>query len=52
VTLFFVWRLSRNRELMGDHRNGRAFDALAAATVIATSALSLLLLAVTLSGNA
>ena len=52
VTLFFVWRLSRNRELMGDHRNGRAFDVLAAATVIATSALSLLLLGVTLSGNA
>jgi len=52
VTLFFVWRLSRNRELMGDYRNGRVFDVLAAATVIATSALSLLLLAVTLSGNA
>jgi Mn2+/Fe2+ NRAMP family transporter len=52
VTLFFVWRLARNRELMGDHRNGPVFDVLAAATVIATSALSLLLLGVTLSGNA
>jgi Mn2+/Fe2+ NRAMP family transporter len=52
ITLFFVWRLARDRELMGDHRNSRSFDALAAATVAATSALSLLLLGVTLTGNA
>jgi NRAMP (natural resistance-associated macrophage protein)-like metal ion transporter len=52
VTLFFVWRLARNEELMGDYRNSRGFDTLAAATVFATSALSVLLLAVTLSGNA
>ena len=37
---------------MGEYRNGRGFDLLAAATVFATSALSVLLLAVTLSGNA
>ena len=37
VTLFFVWRLARNEELMGDYRNGRGFDLLAAATVLATS---------------
>jgi Mn2+/Fe2+ NRAMP family transporter len=52
VTLFFVWRLARDRELMGPYRNGPVFDVLAAATVVATSALSLVLLAVTLSGNA
>ncbi len=52
VTLFFVWRLARNAELMGQYRNGRIFDALAGATVLATSGLSIVLLAVTLSGNA
>ena len=52
ITLFFVWRLARDRELMGDYRNSRGFDVLAAATVVATSALSLLLLGVTLTGNA
>jgi Mn2+/Fe2+ NRAMP family transporter len=52
ITLFFVWRLARDRELMGDYRNSRGFDVLAAATVVATSALSLLLLGVTVTGNA
>jgi hypothetical protein len=37
---------------MGAFRNSPGFDLLAATTVLATSALSLLLLAVTLSGNA
>ena len=41
VTLFFLWRFARNEELMGEYRNGRVFDALAAVTVLATSALSL-----------
>src|SRR5579859_1932281 len=50
ITLFFVWRLASNRELMGEHANGRAFNLLAGATVIATSTLSLLLLAVTFIG--
>jgi Mn2+/Fe2+ NRAMP family transporter len=52
VTLFFVWRLARDRELMGAYRNGRVFDVLAGATVLATSALSIALLVVTLTGNA
>jgi Mn2+/Fe2+ NRAMP family transporter len=52
VTLFFVWRLARNEELMGEHRNGRVFDALAALTVLATGALSLVLVGLTLSGRA
>jgi Mn2+/Fe2+ NRAMP family transporter len=51
VTLFFVWRLSADRELMGVHANGRLFNLLAGATVLAASALSLLLLAVTLFGG-
>jgi Mn2+/Fe2+ NRAMP family transporter len=51
VTLFFVWRLASNRELMGDYANSRTFNILAGATVIATSILSLLLLAVTFSGS-
>ncbi len=50
VTLFFVWRLASNRELMGAYANGRIFNVLAAATVIGTSALSVLLLAVTFLG--
>jgi NRAMP (natural resistance-associated macrophage protein)-like metal ion transporter len=52
VTLFFVWRLSRNEELMGEYRNGRVFDAVAAVTVIATGALSLALVGLTLAGKA
>jgi len=50
VTLFFVWRLSANRELMGRYANGSTFNVLAGATVLATSALSILLLVVTLAG--
>jgi NRAMP (natural resistance-associated macrophage protein)-like metal ion transporter len=51
ITLFFVWRLASSRELMGRYANGRAFDALAGATVAATSALSLLLLGLTFTGR-
>src|SRR5579859_2078698 len=47
ITLFFVWRLAANRELMGEHANGPVFNVLAGLTVIATSSLSLLLLGVT-----
>jgi Mn2+/Fe2+ NRAMP family transporter len=50
VTLVFVWRLASNRELMGAYANGPVFNVLAAATVFATSALSLLLLGVTAAG--
>jgi Mn2+/Fe2+ NRAMP family transporter len=52
INLFFIWRLARSRELMGRHRNRGAFDALTAATVAVTSALSLTLVLVTLSGAA
>jgi Mn2+/Fe2+ NRAMP family transporter len=50
ITLFFVWRLSSSIEVMGGYRNGRAFNAVAGATVAATSALSVALLAVTVFG--
>jgi NRAMP (natural resistance-associated macrophage protein)-like metal ion transporter len=48
VLLVFIWRLASDGELMGEHRNGRVFNALAGLTVLATSALSITLLAVTI----
>jgi Mn2+/Fe2+ NRAMP family transporter len=51
ITLVFVWRLSASADVMGDYRNGRAFNAVAGLTVAATSALSLILLAVTLASG-
>jgi Mn2+/Fe2+ NRAMP family transporter len=50
ITLFFVWRLASNRELMGEYANGPIFNVLAGATVLATSAVSILLLVVTIGG--
>jgi Mn2+/Fe2+ NRAMP family transporter len=52
ITLFFVWRLARSEELMGEHRNGRVFDVVAALTVFATGALSIVLVGLTLTGKA
>jgi NRAMP (natural resistance-associated macrophage protein)-like metal ion transporter len=52
VTLFFVWRLARSEELMGEHRNSPLFDAVAALTVLVTGALSLVLVGLTLAGKA
>ncbi len=51
VNLFFIWRLARNRELMGDLRSGRGLNTAAGLTVLATSSLSLILVAVTLTGH-
>ena len=50
IPLFFIWRLAANRELMGKHRNGPVFNVIARLTVVATSALSILLLGVTFYG--
>jgi Mn2+/Fe2+ NRAMP family transporter len=50
VNLFFVWRLARDKELMGDHRNRGPVDWVTAATVALTSTLSLILVAVTVLG--
>ena len=50
VNLFFVWRLARNEELMGEHRNRGPVDWVTAVTVGITSTLSLILVAVTVFG--
>ncbi len=50
VNLFFVWRLARSQELMGEHRNRGPVDWLTAGTVAVTSTLSLILVAVTVLG--
>ncbi len=50
INLFFIWRLARSEELMGEHRNTGVVDGLTAATVAVTSTLSLILVAVTVFG--
>jgi NRAMP (natural resistance-associated macrophage protein)-like metal ion transporter len=50
ITLFFIWRLSRNPALMGEHRNRRVTGALTGITVLFTGTLSLVLVAVTVFG--
>ncbi len=50
VNLFFIWRLSRSRELMGEYRNMGTRDLITAVTVIFTSTLSLVLVAITVLG--
>jgi NRAMP (natural resistance-associated macrophage protein)-like metal ion transporter len=50
INLFFIWRLSRSRRVMGERRSGRFLDGAAAVTVVFTSTLSLILVAVTLVG--
>jgi Mn2+/Fe2+ NRAMP family transporter len=45
ITLFFLWRLFSNGELMGESRSGRVLSTIAGATVIAMAILSLVLLA-------
>ena len=52
VTLFFLWRLARSEELMGEYRNSRVFDAVAGLTVLVTGGLSLVLVGLTLTGRA
>jgi Mn2+/Fe2+ NRAMP family transporter len=50
INLFFIWRLSRSRRVMGEHRSRGLLDGAAAVTVACTSALSLILVVVTLGG--
>jgi Mn2+/Fe2+ NRAMP family transporter len=50
INLFFVWRLARDEELMGEHRNRGPVDWVTAATVALTSTLSLILVVVTVAG--
>src|ERR1700722_10403307 len=50
INLFFIWRLSRSRSLMGEQRSRGLLDGAAAITVAVTSALSLGLVVITLAG--
>jgi Mn2+/Fe2+ NRAMP family transporter len=52
ILLIFIWRLAASTELMGEYRNGRAFNVIAGFTVVATSTLSILLLVITFSSIA
>jgi NRAMP (natural resistance-associated macrophage protein)-like metal ion transporter len=50
INLFFIWRLSRSEQLMGERRSAGVLDAATALTVVVLSALSLALVVVTLAG--
>ncbi|MGH2911126.1 MAG: Nramp family divalent metal transporter [Solirubrobacteraceae bacterium] len=50
INLFFIWRLSRSRRVMGERRNRGVLDGVAGITVAVTSTLSLVLVAVTVLG--
>ncbi len=50
INLFFIWRLSRAPHLMGERRSRGLLDAVAAVTVTVLSALSVVLVAVTVGG--
>ena len=50
INLFFIWRLSRSRRLMGERRNRGAMDAATGVTVVVLSCLSIVLVAVTVLG--
>ncbi len=47
VLLVFIIRLVNNPEIMGDYRNGRAFNGLAWITVVAVAGLSVLMVVTT-----
>ena len=48
INLFFIWRLARSRQLMGSRRIRGTLDAATGLTVVVLSALSVVLVAVTL----
>lgn len=50
INLFFIWRLARSRQLMGERRSRGFLDGAAAVTVAVTSTLSLGLVVITLAG--
>jgi NRAMP (natural resistance-associated macrophage protein)-like metal ion transporter len=50
INLFFIWRLSRSERVMGEHRSRGLLDGAAGITVVITSTLSLVLVAVTVLG--
>ena len=48
INLFFIWRLSRSADVMGERRSSPFLDGAAGITVLVTSALSIVLVLVTL----
>lgn len=50
INLFFIWRLSRSRSLMGEHRSRGLLDGATGLTVLVLSALSIVLVVVTVGG--
>jgi NRAMP (natural resistance-associated macrophage protein)-like metal ion transporter len=49
INLYFLWRLSRSKRVMGAHRSRGALDRAAAVTVLVTSTLSIALVAITIA---
>jgi Mn2+/Fe2+ NRAMP family transporter len=50
INLFFIWRLARSANVMGEHRSSGVLDGTAAITVAVTSTLSLALVVITVGG--
>ncbi|HEY1835043.1 MAG TPA: Nramp family divalent metal transporter [Solirubrobacteraceae bacterium] len=50
INLFFIWRLSRSAQLMGEHRSRGLLDGAAGVTVAVLSCLSVALVVVTVAG--
>jgi Mn2+/Fe2+ NRAMP family transporter len=50
INLFFIWRLSRSPQIMGERRSRGLLDAATAVTVVVLSALSIVLVLVTIGG--
>ncbi|HST55408.1 MAG TPA: Nramp family divalent metal transporter [Solirubrobacteraceae bacterium] len=50
INLFFIWRLSRSRRVMGERRSRGLLDGAAGVTVAITSTLSVALVLVTIAG--
>ncbi|HEX8714232.1 MAG TPA: Nramp family divalent metal transporter [Solirubrobacteraceae bacterium] len=50
INLFFIWRLARSESLMGARRSRGALDGATGLTVVLLSALSIVLVAVTVAG--
>jgi Mn2+/Fe2+ NRAMP family transporter len=50
INLFFIWRLARSRQLMGERRSRGLLDGAAGVTVVVLSCLSIVLVVVTVAG--
>ncbi len=50
INLFFIWRLARSRQVMGERASRGLLDGAAAVTVAVTSTLSIALVVITFAG--